>query len=55
LRNRQEIRVTCLFPEGGESIQKILLRSFCFYLQRELESEGHRLPFRLGPDEMLLK
>ena len=50
---KPEIKITCLFEEAGESAQKILLRSFCLYLRRELERDGQKLYVQLNPDEIL--
>lgn len=34
--SKSEITVTCLFADEGETARQIILRSFDFFLQREL-------------------
>jgi|GEM_PF-3291836 len=36
----RDLPVTCRFAEGGEDAQTILLRSFQFFLQRELQNDS---------------
>lgn|GEM_PF-789468 len=41
--SKAEIRVTCLFSDGAEHVREVLIRSFRFYLQRELGQSTQNL------------
>lgn len=41
--SKPEITVTCVFPDKGETACEILLRSFRFFLQRELTRASRKL------------
>ena len=34
---RNEVKVTCIYPEEGRSAREILLESFQLFLRREME------------------
>lgn len=40
--HKPEITVVCCFEENGENLSQIILRSFGFFLQRELTQNGHK-------------
>lgn len=42
---KREISVTCLFSGEAGPVRQIIIRSFCFFLQRELERDGQIPPF----------
>ncbi len=47
--SKPEITVTCFFAEEGEAAGKMILRSFAFFLQRELLKSGRKLAFSAPP------
>lgn len=40
--SKPEITVTCFYTDEGEDAAQIILRSFEFFLQRELTRNGHK-------------
>ena len=39
-REQQEPPVRCVFPENGEPLEELILRSLRLFVQRELLAEG---------------
>jgi hypothetical protein len=48
--SKSEITLTCLYKDDGDTAQKIIFRSFGFFLQRELKREGQKFA-ALSPND----
>lgn len=44
---KPEMKVTCLFAEEGDAARQIILRSFVFFLQRELAQDDRKLTLKV--------
>ena len=49
--SKPEITVTCCYTDEGECAAEITLRSFEFFLQRELTRDGHKFALS-GPSHV---
>jgi hypothetical protein len=49
--SKREIEVRCVFADEADTACEIIIRSLCFYLQRELERDAGGPVFPVISDE----